>query len=184
LDIKPYHREYSEVVRLLYQRGVLAGYPKQAKRDDLLYAEGIDITIPLMGMTPAKFKEYAEPLLWAAYEEAKRYAEEPIKFARFDVLLNRTEKGRKMISKPVREYTARGHSDAETLVFGKEVLGYTPTHVVDGKEVEMKVSLADKVEEILNIAETYMKEYVQKQKPYKVLALIICIRRKFQYAKE
>ena len=180
MDIKPYHREYSEVIRLLYKRGVLASLPKQVKRDDLQYAEGVDIIIPLVGMTPAKFKEYAEPLLWAAYEEAKRYDEEKIKFARFDVRLNRTEKGRKMISKPVREYSARSHHDVKVLIFGKEALGYTPTHFIEGKEVEMKVSLADKVDEILDIVETYMKDYVVKQRPYRVLALIVCIRRKYK----
>lgn len=174
MDIKPYHRDYSEVIRLLYQRGVLASYPRQIKRDDLQYADGIDIIIPLIGMTPAKFKEYNSALLWAAYEEAKRYNEEPIKFARFDVQLNRTEKGRKMITKPVREYTARGHPDPEVMVFGEEALGY------ELPEKVAKPFLVNRVEEILAITETYMKEYVLKQRPYKVIALVISIRRKYQ----
>jgi len=174
LDIKPYRREYSDVIKLLYQRGVLASYPKQVKRDDLQYAEGIDIIIPLVGMTPAKFKEYNSALLWVAYEEAKRYDEAPIKFARFDVQLNRTEKGRKTITKPVREYTARGHPDADVMVFGEEALGY------EVPEKMAKPFLTNKVDEILAIAETYLKEYVLKQRPYKVIALIISIRRKFQ----
>lgn len=178
MEIKPYKREYSEVVKLLYEKGVLARLPKQEKRDDLQYAEGIDITIPLVGMTPAKFKEYAEPLLWLAYEEVKRYKEASIKFAKFEVQLNRTEKGRKMLSKPKREYTARGHSDSDVMIFGKKALGYTPTHFIEGKEVEMKTSLTDKVDEILAIAETYMKEYVQRQRPYKVIALVVSIREK------
>lgn len=178
MDVKPYKRQYSEVVRLLYQKGVLAGLPKQVKRDDLKYAEGVDIVVPLSGMTPAKFKEYAEPLLWVAYEEVRRYDEAPIKFARFDVQLNRTQKGRKMMSNPIREYTARGAMSSDAMVFGKAAIGYTPTHFVDGKEVEMKSSLADKVDEIIAITETYMKELVQKQRPYKVISLVISIRRR------
>ena len=173
MDIKPYHRKYSEVTRLLYQRGILASYPKQVERDDLQYADGIDIIIPLIGMTPAKFKEYNSALLWLAYEEAKRYDEAPIKFARFDVQLNRTEKGRKTITKPVREYTARGHPDADVMVFGEEALGY------ELPEKVAKPYLINKVEEILGITETYMKEYVMKQRPYKVIALVVSIRKRF-----
>jgi len=129
-------------------------------------------------MTPAKFKEYAEPLLWAAYEEAKRYVGEPIIFAKFSVRLSRNEKGRKVISQPVREYTARSHPDPEILVFGKQALGYVPTHFVGGKEVELKASLSDKVDEVLALTDTYMKDYLQKQRPYKVLSLTISVRRK------
>jgi len=178
LEIKPYNKKFSEAVKLLYQKGVLDGYPKQVVRDDLRYAEGIDIVIDLKSMTPAKFKEYAETLLWVAYEEAKRYIGEPIIFAKFSVRLVRNEKGRKLISQPVREYTARSNPDPQVLVFGKQALGYLPTHFVGGKEVELKASLSDKVDEIIALTETYMKDYLQKQRPYKVLQMIICIRRK------
>lgn len=178
MDIIPYHRKYSETVKLLYQKGVLEGYPKQELRDDLQYAEGVDVVVNLRGMTPAKFREYAESLLWVAYEEARRYEGEPIIFAKFSVRLNRNEKGRKVISQPVREYTARGHSDPQILVFGKQALGYIPTHFVGGKEVELKASLSDKVDEILALTEVYIKDYLQKQRPYKVLSMSICIRRK------
>ena len=179
MEIKPYNKKYSEAVRLLYQKGVLEGYPRQEGRGDLKYAEGIDIVVKLKGMTPAKFKEYSEILLWVAYEEAKRYLGEPILFAKFSVKLNRNEKGRKTISQPVREYTARGHPDPKILVFGKEALGYVPTHFVGGKEVELKASLTDQVEEILDLTEKYMKDYLQKQRPYKVLSMTISVRRKY-----
>lgn len=179
MELKPYKRKYSEVVRLLYQKGVLASYPQQIKRDDLRYAEGIDIVIPLVGMTPAKFKEYAEPLLWAAYEEAKRYEGEPIIFAKFIVRLYRNEKGRKVISQPVREYIARSNPDPTVLVFGKEALGYVPTRFKEGKEVEEKTFLVNKVDEILALTEKYMKDYLSKQRPYKVEELVICVRRKY-----
>ena len=178
MDIIPYHRKYSETVKLLYQKGILESYPKQEKRDDLRYAEGVDITVNLRSMTPAKFKEYAESLLWVAYEEAKRYVGEPIIFAKFSVRLTRNEKGRKVISQPVREYTARGNPDPEVLIFGKQALGYIPTHIVGGKEVELKASLSDKVDEIIGLTETYMKDYLQKQRPYKVLSMTISVRRK------
>jgi len=173
MNVKPYRRKYPEVTKLLYERGVLAGYPVQIKRDDLQYAEGVDIVYSLKGMTPTKFKEYAEPLLWAAYEEGKRYDEEPIKFARFDVQINRTEKGRKVITNPVREYTARSHDDVSVMVFGEEALGYT---VPEGMA---KPFLVNKVDEILALVENYMKDYLQKQRPYKVIALVISIRRKY-----
>jgi hypothetical protein len=178
LNIIPYNRKYTDTIRLLYQKGVIESYPKQIVRDDLQYAEGVDIVINLKSMTPAKFKEYAEPLLWAAYEEAKRYVGEPIIFAKFSVRLSRNEKGRKVISQPVREYTARSHPDPEILVFGKQALGYVPTHFVGGKEVELKASLSDKVDEVLALTDTYMKDYLQKQRPYKVLSLTISVRRK------
>jgi len=178
VDIKPYHRKYSEVLKLLYQKGVLEGYPKQEKREDLRYAEGIDVTVNFKNMTPSKFKEYSESILWLAYEEAKRYKGEPIIFAKFVVKLFRNTKGRKVISQPVREYTARSHPDPEVLVFGKQALGYTPTHFVGGKEVELKAALNDKVDEILGLGEEYMKEYLQRQTPYKVIQLVISIRRR------
>ena len=179
MDIIQYHRKYSEAVKLLYQKGVLEGYPKQETRGDLQYAEGIDIVVSLRGMTPAKFKEYAESLLWIAYEEARRYEGAPIIFAKFSVRLNRNEKGRKVISQPVREYTARGNPEPQVLVFGKQALGYVPTHFVGGKEVELKASLSDKVDEILALTEVYIKDYLLKQRPYKVLSMTICIRKKW-----
>jgi len=173
MDIKPYHRKYPEITKLLYEKGILAGYPIQIDRSDLQYAEGIDIVYTLKGMTPAKFKAYADPLLWAAYEEARRYDEEPIKFARFDVQLNRTEKGRKTITNPVRGFTARGHDDVSVMVFGEEAMGAT---VPEGMA---KPFLVNRVDEILALTEKYMKDYLQKQRPYKVIALVISIRRKF-----
>lgn len=179
MEIKSYNKQYSDAVKMLHQGGVLDGYPRQGKRGDLRYAEGIDIEVRLKGMTPAKFKEYSEILLWVAYEEAKRYIGEQILFAKFTVRLNRNEKGRKTISQPVREYTARGNTDPKVLVFGKEALGYVPTHFIQGKEVELKASLADKAEEILNLTEKYMKDFLQKQRPYKVLSMTICIRKKY-----
>lgn len=179
MDIIPYHRKYSETVKLLYQKGIIEGYPKQEERGDLRYAEGVDIVVRFRSMTPAKFKEYAEALLWVAYEEARRYQGEPIIFAKFSVRLTRNEKGRKVISQPVREYTARSHPDPQILVFGKQALGYVPTHMVGGREVELKASLSDKVDEIIALTETYMKDYLQRQRPYKVLTLTICIRRKW-----
>ena len=178
MNIKPYRRKYPDVTKLLYEKGILATYPVQIKRDDLRYAEGIDIVYSLKGLTPAKFKEYSEALLWAAYDEARRYDEEPIKFARFDVQLNRTEKGRKVITKPIREFTARGDANAEVMIFGKQALGYVPTYFRGGTEVEQKSYLTNQIDLILELTEKYMKDYLNKQRPYKVIALVICIRRK------
>jgi hypothetical protein len=174
LEIKSYKGKYPEVTRLLYQKGILARLPKQVKRDDLMYAEGIDIHYDLVGMTPAKFKEYSDSLLWIAYEEALRYNEEPIKFARFDVALNRTEKGRKMMSNPIREYTARGNPEADVMVFGEGALGY---EIPEGMK---KPFLINKVDEILGLTDSIsLKPYIQVQRPYKVVKLVISIRKKF-----
>lgn len=144
--------------------------PIQVERTDLEYDDGIDIVYRLKRMTPARFKEFSDALLLAAYTEAERYKEEKWKFAKFEVQLNRTPKGRKTVS-PRRTYIAAKHPESEIMVYGEEALGYT---IPEGAP---KPFLINKVEDILGIPESESPgPYVQKQNPYKVLSMTICIR--------
>jgi len=171
MDIREYRRRYPEVTRLLYQRGVLRTYPIQIKREDLTYDEGVDIVYSLRNMTPARFREFSEALLLAAYTEAERYKDERFKFAKIEVQLNRTAKGRKTIN-PRRTYIAAKHTDSDIMVYGEEALGYELP-----EEYKKRPFLVNKVEDILNIPDSPSPgPYVQKQRPYKVLSLTICIR--------
>ena len=149
------------------QKGVLKRFPQQIDRKDLIYDEGVDIVYSLKGMTPAKFREYSEILLQTAYTEAERYKEEKYRFARFEVEINRVAKGRKSTS-PIRDYTAAKHTDSDVMVFGEEKLGYT---IPEGFR---KPYLINKVDQILSIPDEYPGS--DKQRPYKVLTMIISIR--------
>lgn len=171
------YKERLEVVSLLMKKGILKGEAEQIERGDLSYASGIDVVYNLKGLTPAKFKEYAEALLWLAYEETRRYEEAPIKFAKFVVQLNKTAKGRKVLTQPLREFTARGRPEGNILVYGEKELGYELTPDMH-PWTTTKPFLVNKVEEILSMTEGYMKDLVQKQRPYQVLQLVISFREK------
>lgn len=171
MDIRRYLREYPEVTNYLLEMGAISRLPKQIKRVDLVYDEGVDIIYELKAMTPAKFREFADSLLLAAYTEAERYKEAKWRFAKFVVRLNRTAKGRKTIS-PVREYVAAKHPDSAIMVYGEEALGYELP-----EEYKKKPFLINKVEEILGIPDSPSPgPYVMKQRPYKVLRLVISLR--------
>jgi len=171
MQIKRYSGKYPEVTNYLLERGAISGPPKQIKRVDLVYDEGIDIVYELREMTPAKFKEFADTLLLAAFTEAERYKDERYRFAKFVVRLNRTAKGRKTIS-PIREYTAAKHPDSNIMVYGEKALGYELP-----EEYKRRPFLINKVEDIIGIPESPSPgPYVVKQRPYKVLRLIISLR--------
>ena len=176
---------YPAVTQLLHEQGLLEGWPTQVNRTDLEYDEGIDIIYRFRRMTPARFKEYSDALLLAAFTEADRYKEEKYKFGKFVVKLNRNDKGRKAIE-PSRTYTCAKHTDAEVMVYGKEALGYTPTYFPHGGAVEQEQRsfLINKVEDILQIPDTTSPgAYVDKQKPYTVASMTIGIRAGLREAK-
>lgn len=159
-----------EITRLLQKKGLLLHAPTVIERTDLQYAEGYDIVYDFKGLTPAKFKEYSDSLLWLAYEEARGREDFPTKFARFEVQVNKTIKGRKSSDK--RTYAASGNPDPSVMVFGEEALGYSIP------EKMKKPFLVNKVEDILDIPTSYMKDNISKQRPYKVLSLVISVRKK------
>ena len=170
MKIHRYVRKYPDITQLLHKEGVLVTYPVQINRTDLEYDDGVDIVYRLKRMTPARFREFSDALLLAAYTEAERYKEEKWRFAKLEVQLNRTSKGRKTVS-PRRTYIAAKNPDSEVMVYGEEALGYT---IPEGMP---KPFLINKVEEILGIPESESPGvYVQKQNPYKVLSMTICIR--------
>jgi hypothetical protein len=73
---------------------------------------------------------------------------------------------------PRRTYIAAKHPDSDVMVYGAQALGYTLP-----EEYKKRPFLINKVEEILDIPEsTSPRPCVNKQKPYKVLTLTICIR--------
>jgi len=170
MDIIPYGKKYPDVTKLLYDKGYLRRYPKQHKRDDLQYDDGIDIVYDLKNLPPAKFTEASDLLLLAAYTEAQRYKDATYKFAKFMVHLNRTAQGKKQVKKE-RGYIASRHRDPEIMVYGEQGLGY------ELPEEEKKPFLINKVQEILGIPDSPSPgPYVKKQQPYKVIRLTIGIR--------
>jgi len=171
MKIKRYGPSRPAVVDLLLDRKILRNPPVQTKRLDLEYDEGIDIVYDLKDLTPEKFFEYSEPLLLAAFTEAERYKEEKWKFAKFVVELNRTAKGRITLN-PRRDYIASKHTDADILVYGERALGYKLP-----EEVMKKPFLINKVREILDMPDTASPGgFLKKQRPYKVVGMIISIR--------
>ena len=171
MEIIKYNRKYSEVTKFLYNRNILVKYPDQVRRDDLKWDEGIDIVYKLRNLTPAKFAEYSDFLLLAAQKEAERYPEAKLRFAKFAVVLNRTAKGRKTIG-PRREYIAAKHPESDIMVYGEEALGYELP-----EEYTKKPFLVNKVEEILSIPDTRSPgAFIEKQKPYKVVEMVISLR--------
>ena len=171
MRIKRYTKGRPAIVELLLDKGVLRRPPRQLLRDDLEYDQGIDIVYELKNITPAKFRAYSEALLLAAFTEAERYSEEKYKFAKLVVELNRTAKGRDSIS-PRRDYIAAKHTDSEIMVYGEEALGYKLP-----EEERRRPFLTNKVQEILAIPDTPSPgQYVQKQRPFRVVLMIISIR--------
>jgi len=171
MEIRPYRGKYPSVTRLLYKQGYLTRYPRQVERDDLEYDEGIDIVYDFKNLSPAKFEELADQILLAALLEAERYEDEKYKFAKIDVKLNRTEKGKRKAG-AIRTYTAAKHWDADVMVYGEEALGYTLP-----EEEKRRPYLVNKVKDILGIPDSPSPgAYVKKQKPYTVTSLVISIR--------
>jgi len=169
VEIRPYGRKWPDVVRLLYKEGVLQKYPIQVPAM-IEYDEGIDIVYDLKNLSPRKFEEVADLLLLAAATEAKRYDDQKFKFAKFEVRLNRTVKG-KAKAGPTRWYIAAMHPEPDIMVYGEQALGY------DLPEGTKKPFLIDRVKEILGIPESPSPgAYVKKQKPYHVATLVISIR--------
>lgn len=170
MEVKKYRGKYTAPASVLYEKGIIITYPVQVERTDLEYDEGIDIVYRFRNMTPAKLREYADVLLLAAYTEGERYREYKYKFAKLEVELNRTAKGRKTVN-PRRTYIAAKHPDVDVMVYGEEALGY------ELPEGVKKPFLVDKVEEVLGIPESESPgPYVKKQRPYKVISMTICIR--------
>lgn len=171
MEIKPFRGKYPEIVRLLYDQGILARFPIQEDRVDLVYDDGLDIICHFKSFTPRKFAEYSDAILLLAYTLAERYKEHKYKFAKLTVDLNRTTKGRKTIN-PRREYTAGKHTESEIMVYGEEALGYELP-----EDYQRRPFLVNKVQEITNIPDTPSPgAYVKKQRPYKVLSLTVSIR--------
>jgi len=169
VEIRPYGGKYPDVTRLLYKEGVLSKYPSQ-KPAMIEYDEGIDIIYDLKNLTPRKFAEVADLLLLAAVTEAKRYGDYKNKFAKFEVRLNRTVKG-KAKAGPTRWYIAAMHPEPDIMVYGEDALGYT---IPEGQK---KPFLINRVKEILDIPESPSPgAYVKKQKPYTVATLVISVR--------
>jgi len=172
-------QKYPAVTQLLRSNGLLDGWPTQLARTDLTYDEGVDIKYRFRRMTPARFRDYSDSILLAAYTEAQRYEGEKYKFAKFEVKLKRNEKGRKSQLEPMRTYTCAKQTDAEVMVYGASALGYKPTYYPHGgtTETEQRSYLINKVEDILQIPDsTSPGPYVDKQNPYVVVSLTISIR--------
>jgi len=165
LQIRPYRGQYPGVVDYLLDKGVLKHPPRQVHREDLIYDEGIDITYEFKKLTPEKFKEFADTILLAAETEASRYGEEYWKFAYLDVELGGSPKGRTKSGEDplIRTFTAGKHKEPDIMVYGP------------GYEVGEPTFLIDKVQQILEIPERY-RDSQGKQRPYKVLRLVIGIR--------
>ncbi len=171
MEVKRYRGKFNRTVQYLHDQGVLSGYPVQVERTDLIYDEGVDVIYRLKGMTPAKFENFSGALLLAAFLEAERYKEVKYKFAKFQVRLNRTTKGRKMVN-PIRDYTAAKHPDSEIMVYGEEALGYTLPD-----EYTKRPFLVNKVSEILGIPDSPSPgPYIKEQVPYRVLYMIVSLR--------
>jgi len=169
MEVRPYSKNFTEATKILHNSGVLARLPVQFSREDLVYDEGVDIKLYFKGMTPAKFREFSDVILLAAYQEAQRYEDVRYKFAKLEVELHRTPKGRKSVG-PERTYQTGMNPDSETMVYGEEALGFEMP-----EEYKKRPFLKNKVEAILDLPAPYV-DYLNKQRPYRVLSLTICIR--------
>ncbi len=160
MEKKPYRGRYPTAAMLLINEGITSA-PRQVSREDINWADGIDITYTLKGLTPVKFREYSDSLLLLAYQEMMRYQEYKWKFARFDVKLGRLKKGRDLPE--IASFPCAMHDEPEIAVYGP------------GYDVPQRHFLKDKVEDILGIVQRYPGK-VSKQAPYKVVKLVISIR--------
>ncbi len=161
MPIRRYKGRYPRATSDLYRLGLLRQMPVQ-KEVQFFRDFGVNITYRLKGTTPEKFRNIAHLFLEAAYEETKRYPEYRWKFARFDVQLNRTAKGRKSLPL-IQTYTAGKHVDSYIMVYGP------------GYGVDEKIFLKDKVEEIIDIPARYIGR-VKRQRPYTVINMEVCLR--------
>lgn len=157
---KLYAGRYPSAARYLMEEDITS-IPRQRKRDDLQYAEGVDIIYSLRNLTPANFGKYSDTLLLLAYQEAMRYNEYKWKFARFEVKLGRLKKGRDLPE--IATFQAAMHDEPEIMVYGP------------GYEVPQKYFLVDKVRDIIDIAKRYRGK-ISQQVPFRVIKLIISIR--------
>lgn len=158
----PYKGKYPSAARSLIDAGI-ASTPRQVGTT-LRWAEGIDISYTLHGLTPANFREYSDSLLLLAYQEMMRYNESKWKFAGFEVKLGRLGKGKDLPE--VATFQCAMHDEPEVGVYGP------------GYEVPQRHFLYHKVKDILDIARRYTGK-VSKQNPYKVVKLVISIREPF-----
>lgn len=159
MDKKNYEGKYPSTARYLIEEGVTSA-PRQIKKE-FNWAEGIDITYNLRGLTPVQFRKYADQLLLLAYQEMMRYNEFKWKYARFDVKLGRLKKGRDLPD--IASFQSAMHDDAEIAVSGP------------GYEVPQRHFLYHKVEDILDISKRYTGK-VSTQNPFRVIKLVISIR--------
>ena len=143
--------------------GLLRQYPVQ-KLVVLFRDYGVNITYRLKGCTPERFRAAADTFLEAAEAECRRYPEYRWKFARFEVQLNRTAKGRKSLPL-MQTYTAGKHTEAEIMVWG----------IPGGVPGEKTNFLIDKVEDIIDIPIRYIGR-VKRQRPYAISEMEICLR--------
>ena len=160
MDKIPYKGKYPSAANYLMHQGI-ASIPKQTDRNDLKWADGIDISYKLRDLTPVNFREYSDSLLLLAYQEAMRYDDKKFKFARFEVRLGRLKKGRDLPE--IASFQCAMHDDPDIMVHGP------------GYEVPQRHFLYHKVQDILEIAKRYLGK-VNKQNPYKVMELVISIR--------
>jgi len=170
MEIRPYRGKHSGVAQLLYEKGVIQTLPKQIDRADLERDDGVDIIFRFKNMNPAKFAEYADTILLAAFTEAERYKDVKYKFAKFEVELNRNAKGRRSMS-PRRTYCAGKNADSDVMVYGEQIIGPIPA------EARSKPFLVNKIEEILGIPDSASPgAYVKKQRPFKVVTMVVSVR--------
>jgi len=161
LPIHRYSGHYLEPTKNLYELGVLKQYPTQ--KAIVFYRDyGINITYRLKGVSPEKFQRISNLLLEAAHQEAGRYTDYKYFFARFEVRLGRTTKGRKSL--PLSQtYQAAKHPEPYIMVYGP------------GYDTGEEIFLIDQVEKILDIPARYQGR-VKKQRPYMVTEMQICVR--------
>jgi hypothetical protein len=170
MEIQPYNGRYTNEAQLFMQKKLLARYPRQVLREDLLWDIGIDIIYDFKKLTPAEFIEYADTILDAAYSEAMRYNNERYKFCCIEIELGTKETLGGTV--PVkRSYQVGMHKDPEIMVYGPGYDPYPERPDKPGKGDFLK----DRVQAIINIPFAY-RDRVDKQKPYKVTSLVISIR--------
>ena len=160
MEKKPWGGHYPSAARYLIESDVTS-IPRQVKRDDLNWAEGVDIIYTLRGLTPVNFRTYSDSLLLLAYQEMMRYQEYKWKFARLDVRLGRLPKGKDLPE--IASFQSAMHDDPEIAVYGP------------GYEVPQRHFLKDKAVDILDIVKRYLGK-INKQNPYRVVKLVISIR--------
>ncbi|KKN01439.1 hypothetical protein LCGC14_1127650 [marine sediment metagenome] len=156
---KPHAGKYPSAATHLMNEGFTT--PPRQYEKTFKKTQGVEIVYKLQDMTPVVFRENSDYLLLLAYQEAMRYEEHDWKFAEFDVRLGRLRKGRDLPE--IVTFTAAMNPNSEIMVYGP------------GYEVPQRHFLYNKVEDILDIVRRYPGR-VNKQTPYKVVALRIKIR--------